>query len=120
MLTLASRFILELIGIVAVASWGLGFPDASWRIAIALVATLTLIVGWWLVVAPKAANPLGLRTRQLIGTAILLLAAAGVATTGHTLPATLFAAAVIVNQLLLLVLNPEIPVRPAGLADHQA
>jgi hypothetical protein len=120
MLTLAVRFVLELIGVGAVVAWGLSFEESPWRVALAIVAPLALIVIWRLVVAPRAVNPLGQRTRQLLGSVILLLAAGAVATTGTPLAAGLFAVAVIANQLLLLILNPRIPVPPAALAGPRA
>jgi hypothetical protein len=120
MLTLAIRFVLELIGVGAVVAWGLSFEASPWRVALAIVAPLALIVIWRLVVAPRADNPLSQRTRQLLGSAILLLAAGAVAATGNPVAAGLFATAVIANQLLLLILHPRLPVAPAVLAGPRA
>lgn len=53
--TLAIRFVVELLGIVAVAYWGWQTgPDGMGRIALAVGAAIALIVVWAFVVAPNA------------------------------------------------------------------
>ena len=68
---LTIRFIVELAGIAAFGYWGLqvGGP------ALAVVAVAIAIVVWAVVVAPKARNRLSQEQRDIVGTAILLLAA---------------------------------------------
>ena len=95
MAALAIRFFVELLGIVAVAYWGWQTgPEGIGRIALAVAAAVALVVVWGFVVAPKAANPLSQQARDIIGTVLLLVAAAGLAFAGQP-------------QLALVVMGPD-------------
>jgi len=84
MAALAIRFFVELLGIVAVAYWGLQTgPEGIGRIALAVGAAAALIVVWAFVVAPKADDPLRQQARDIIGTVLLPVAAAGLAVAGQ-------------------------------------
>ena len=104
---LAIRFIVELLGIVAVAYWGWqSGPEGVGRIALAVGAAVALIVVWSFVVAPKADNPLSQQARDIIGTVLLVVAAAGLAVAGQPRLALIFAVVVIVDWLALVVIGP--------------
>lgn len=105
MLVLATRFIVELVGVAAVAWLGAAAPvPGPARIVLAIAAPLVLVVTWGVVVAPNASNPLPLQVRELLGTGILVAVAAGLALAGHALPAAAYAAVVLADQALLLAL----------------
>jgi Protein of unknown function (DUF2568) len=106
MLALAVRFIVELLGVVAIAYWGWqAGPEGIGRIALAVAAAAALIVVWAFVVAPKAANPLSQSVRDLVGTVLLLVAAAALAAGGGPRVAVIFAAVVVVDWLAMLLLG---------------
>jgi uncharacterized protein DUF2568 len=103
----AVRFIVELLGVGAVAYWGWQTgPDGIGRVALALAATAAFVVVWAFVVAPKADNPLSQPTRDVIGTGLLLLAAGGLAVAGQPGFAAAFAAIVVIDQLVMVALGP--------------
>lgn len=103
---LGVRFLVELAGVLAVAAWGLHIsPDPIVGIVVGLGAAAALIVTWSVVVAPRATNPLRQPTRDLVGTALLLVAAGALANAGQPLVAVVLAAIVAVNQVLLLLLG---------------
>ena len=105
--TLAVRFLIEVIGIGAVGYWGFQAVDGTGRVALGLGAALALIVVWALVVAPKATNPLTQTQRDLIGTGLLLIAAAALAMAGQPAIALAFAVVVVIDWLILVVLGPS-------------
>jgi hypothetical protein len=106
MISLATRFILELVGIALVAWLGAAAPVSGPARALLVVALpIALIVVWGLVVAPKADNSLPLRARELLGTGLLLAIAGGLALAGQPVPAAAFAAIVVVDQVLLVALG---------------
>ena len=108
MAALAIRFIVELLGIIAVASWGWQTgPEGIGRIALAVGAVVALIAVWAFVVAPKADNPLSQEVRDVIGTGLLLLAAAGLATAGRPQLALIFAAIVIVDWVAMVTIGQD-------------
>lgn len=106
MLLLAVRFLAEILGLLGLGYWGatasVGTP---WRVVLGIAAPLALAIVWALVVAPKADNPLSLRTRELIGTALLVLVAGMLALAGQPGWGIAFAAVVIADQALVLVLD---------------
>ena len=105
---LAIRFIVELLGIVAVAYWGWQTgPEGIGRIALAVAAAAALIVVWAFVVAPKADNPLSQPARDIIGTVLALVAAAGLAVAGQPQLALVFAVVVVSDWLVLVVIGPD-------------
>jgi hypothetical protein len=100
---LALRFVLELVGVGALAYWGSQQPLPGFaRLALALAAPAALIVVWALVVAPKTANGLNQVQKDAIGTVLLLAAAGVLALAGHPSAASAFAAVVVVNWMLLV------------------
>ena len=103
---LVLRFLLELGGVAAVAWWGIrtGTDELS-RALLSIGAAGSLIVIWGLVVAPKARNPLAPRTRWLIGSALLLVAAGSLWVVDAALAAVVFALLVVVDTLILLGLD---------------
>ncbi len=137
MITLATRFMLELAGVGAVAWLGATAPvDGPARAVLAVAAPIVLVVAWGLVVAPaspapsvvaasgpgvapKADNPLPLRARELIGTGLLLGVAGALALAGQPVPAGAFATVVMVDQVLLITLGPGTAVA-ARLAGRSA
>lgn len=108
-LNLTLRFLLELAGVVALAAWGWSVPsDTALRVVLAVLAPAALIVIWATVVAPKAQNPIPPDVRVLIGSGLLLVAAAALARTGRAELSAVFAVLVVANTLLLFVLGrPE-------------
>jgi len=105
---LVIRFITELAGIAALAYAGFQLPGPLvLRIVVAVAAAATLIGAWWLVVAPNAANALTQPQKDLIGTCLLLLAAAALGLAWQPQLAIGFAAVIIVNSALLFVFGPE-------------
>lgn len=108
MVVLAIRFIVELLGVVAVAYWGWQTgTEGIGRIALAVGAAAALIVVWALVVAPKADNRLSQPVRDVIGTILLLVAAVGLAAAGRPQLAVVFAAVVIIDWLATVVIGPD-------------
>lgn len=107
MISLATRFILELVGIALVAWLGAAAPvDGPVRALLVVGLPIALIVVWGLVVAPNADNALPLRARELIGTGLLLAIAGGLAIAGQPVPAAAFAMVVAFDQVLLVALGP--------------
>jgi hypothetical protein len=103
-LNAALRFILELAGIVALAFWGWTVGDGSpLRIILALGAPLLLTVAWALLIAPRSRSPLDQRTRFVVGSGLLLVAAAGLWAAGSTAVAAAFGILVVVNTVLAFV-----------------
>lgn len=107
MLLLASRLLVELVGVAALAFWGANAPVAdAQRVMLVAGAPITLVVVWSIVVAPKARNGLSLRTRGVVGTGLLLVVAAALASVGQPGWAVAFAAVVVVDEALILALDP--------------
>ena len=105
---LALRFLLELGGIAAVAIAGYRLAGASplgWVVAVTGAALF--VVAWALIVAPKAANGLSQGRKDLIGTALLLLAAAALGFAGWIGPAIGFGSLVVLNAIGLIALGPD-------------
>jgi len=108
MAALAIRFIVELLGIVAVAYWGWQTgPEGIGRILLAVGAAVALIVVWAFVVAPNAENPLNQQVRDIIGTVLLLVAAGGLAAAGQPRLAIVFAAFIVIDWLAMVVIGPD-------------
>ena len=109
-INLAGRFLLELVAIGAVSVWGYQAVDPlPGRIVVAIGAATVLVVFWALVVAPKADNAIPADVRVLIGSVVLLIAAGALAIAGQPALGLVFAAAVIVNTVLLFVLGHDMP-----------
>ena len=104
---LGLRFVVELLGVAALGYWGFTALDGSpWRLAAALAAPARLIVAGAVVVAPTPANSLAPRTRARVGTGLLLVAAVALARAGQPAPAAMLAGTVLVNQVLLIAIDP--------------
>ena len=108
MAALAIRFIVELLGIAAVAYWGWQTgPDGVGRILLGVGAAVAFILVWAFVIAPKADNPLSQQARDIIGTGLLLVAAAGLAAAGRPTLAVVFATVVVFDWLAIAVIAPD-------------
>ena len=106
---LALRLIVEVIAVGAVGYWGFNNSGLRFgRIALGIGASLALIVALALLVAPQEANPLSQAQRDVIGTALLVLAAGALADTGHPTAAVAFGVVVIVNWIGLAALGPDV------------
>jgi len=100
-LNAALRFLLELAGIVALAIWGWTVGDESpLRIVLAVGAPLLLIAAWALLIAPRSRSPLDQRTRFVVGSGLLLVAAAALWAAGSPAIAAVFAILVVANTAL--------------------
>ena len=107
MATLVIRFMVEVVGIGALGYWGLQTStDGFARIVLAIAAPIVLIVVWALIVAPKATNALSQPQRDLIGTGLLLLAAVALAIAGQPTLALVFAAVVVIDYVVMVVVGP--------------
>ena len=104
---LTLRFVTELGGLAAIGYAGLqvGGPVPV-RVLTAAAAMAALGIVWGLVVAPNAKNGLTQSTRDLLGTALLFLAAGSLAIAGRPGLAVVFAAIVLVNTALLFAFGP--------------
>ncbi|MGH2446338.1 MAG: YrdB family protein [Candidatus Limnocylindria bacterium] len=105
---LTLRFLLELAGIGAVAYAGFQVPG-SWliRAAAGIGAPLALIVVWGQVVAPNTANGLSQGQKDVIGTLLLLAAAAVLGLAGQRRLAIGFGVVVLANAVLLFVFGQD-------------
>jgi len=99
---LTIRFIVELIGIAAFGYWGLQVAGPLLAVAALAIA----IVVWAVVVAPKAGNRLSQAQRDVVGTAILLVASVALAAVGLSAAAVGLAVVVILNAIALRALGP--------------
>jgi hypothetical protein len=100
---LTLRFVLELVGIAAFGTWGLAVSTSP---IVAVLAVVAAIVVWAMVVAPRTRNGLNQPQKDVIGTAILLLAAAALAAAGNPVAGVVFGVAVAVNAAILAALGP--------------
>ena len=108
MAALTVRFLVELLGVAAIAYWGWQTgPEGVGRIALAVGAAVGLILIWAFVVAPKAQNPLSQPVRDIIGTVLLLVSAAGLAAAGQPRLALIFGAVVVVDWIAMVALGPD-------------
>ena len=106
---LALRFLLELAGLAALGYVGFQLLDGPARWVTAVAAPSLLAVAWALVVAPNASNGLAPSVRERIGSALLLAVALCVAGAGQPQLATVFAALVLLNTVLLVTLGQAGP-----------
>jgi Protein of unknown function (DUF2568) len=104
---LTLRFILELCGVAALGYWGSQAVDGPGAIALAICASLALIIVWSVVVARNADNALAQPQRDLIGTGLLLVAAGVLFAAGQPAAAVVLGAVVVVNWVLLVAFGPE-------------
>ena len=112
---LTLRFLTELAGIAAVGY--AGFQVAApmpLRAAAGIGAAVALVVTWAMVVAPNTANGLSQAQKDLIGTALLLVAAVALALAGQVRWAGALAVIVVVNTALLFAFGQEARASLAG------
>ena len=103
-LNAALRFVLELVGIVALGIWGWTVADDSpLRFVLAVGAPLALIVVWAFLIAPRSRSPLDPRTRFVVGSGLLLVAAGALWAAGFPAAAAIFAVLNVVNTALAFV-----------------
>ena len=99
---LTIRFIVELVGIAAFGYWGLQVSGP----VLAVVAVAVAIVIWAVVVAPKARNRLTQAQRDIVGTALLLLASVALVVAGQPVIGIGLAVVVMLNAIALRALGP--------------
>jgi hypothetical protein len=122
MATMTVRFLVEMIGLAAFAYWGYQTPtDGLARLLLTVVPPLTFITVWATLVAPKATNSLSQPQRDNIGTGLLLVAAGALALAGQPVMAVAFAAVVMVDAVLMIVLGPTAveAIRPTAARGRQ-
>jgi hypothetical protein len=114
---LAIRFATELAGFAAVGYAAFQVPaPLPVRVLVAAGATILVIGAWAVAVAPRGPNPMPPIQKDLIGSVILLGAAAALAWSGQTQLAIGFAIVVVANTVLLAILGTEVRERLAGAA----
>ena len=96
-LNLGLRFALELCMLAALAGWGF-----SENAVLGVAAPVAAAVVWGLWIAPKAKRRLRDPVRLAVELLLFGAAAVALAAAGHDLLAVLFAAAVAVNEILLI------------------
>ena len=98
------RFLLELAGIAALGIWGWTVAgDSTLRFVLGLGAPLLLIVLWAAFIAPRSRSPLDQRTRFVVGSGLLLVAAAALWAAGSPAAAAALGILIVGNTLLALV-----------------
>lgn len=114
---LVLRFLTELAGITAVGYAGLQIDaPLPLQIAAGIAAAGAVVVTWAFVAAPKADNGLAQSQKDVIGGAILLVAAVALAIGGQGQLAATFAIVVIGNTALLIAFGADARERLAGIA----
>lgn len=104
---LGLRFVVEVLGVAALAYTGFQVSDnALIRILATIGAPLALVITWAAVVAPNTANGLSQAQKDIVGTAILLLAAVALGFAGQLRLAIGFGIVVVANAALLFVFGP--------------
>src|SRR3954447_717952 len=110
MILFVIRVAVELFGVAAIGYWGLGASDAMpWQLLLGLGAPALFVVGWGAFLSPKASGPVPADVRPFIGSAVLLGTAVALAVAGQPTLAIGFAAIVVIDHLLLLVIDPQLP-----------
>jgi hypothetical protein len=112
---LTLRFATELAGFAAIgyAAFQIAAPLPV-RALIAAMAVAASIAAWAIVVAPKGPNRMPPIQKDLIGSVILLTAAAALAWAGQPQMAIGFAVVVVMNTVLLAALGTDVRDRLAG------
>ena len=114
---LTLRFFTELLGIAAIGY--AGFQVAApmpLRAVVGIGAALALVITWSLAVAPNTVNGLTQPQKDVIGTGLLLLAAAALAVAGQLRLAIAFAVVVVANTALLFAFGQEARETLAGVS----
>lgn len=105
---LTVRFIVEMAGVAALGYWAWQTtPDGWLRIGLTIAAPLVFIVVWGAVAAPRATNELTQPQRDVIGTALILLAAGALAVAGQPTLAFVLVAVTVIDWLVLIALGPD-------------
>jgi hypothetical protein len=99
---LTFRFVLELAGIAAFGCWGSQVAGPAG----AVVAMAGAVVVWAVVVAPMTRNGLSQPQKDVVGTAILLVAAVLLVVAGQAIGGLVFGAVVVANAAVLAALGP--------------
>jgi Na+/melibiose symporter-like transporter len=98
------RFVLELAGIAALGIWGWTVGGESpLQFVLALGAPLLLIVLWAALIAPRSRSPLDPRTRFVVGSGLLLVAASALWAAGSQAAAAALGILILVNTVLAFV-----------------
>lgn len=105
---LVLRFIVEILGIVAIAYAASQVPAGGpIRAAAGIGAALAMVATWSVLVAPTAANGLSQAHRDVAGTGLLLLAGAALAAAGQGHLAMGFGVVVAGNAALLFAFGQD-------------
>ena len=119
LVNLALKFILELCALACVAYWGFQQSDQlPPRVLFGAAAAVLFAIGWGVFLAPTAHSGLDLVSKNIVGGAVLLLAAVALAATGQRTPALVYAVAIIINAALLFAFRDQ-PV-PSVIAGPRA
>jgi hypothetical protein len=103
---LALKFFLEIIGLASIAYWAFTVADQlPVRLVLAVVAAALFIAVWSVFLAPTASSGLSQAQKNVLGGLVLLMAAAALGGAGQPTAALVYAATVIVNAVLLLVVG---------------
>ncbi|MCA9346851.1 YrdB family protein [Candidatus Saccharibacteria bacterium] len=103
-INLAIRFMLEICTLIATGMFGFSLSkNIILRVVLAIVCTAIIAVIWGLFVAPKASQRIELPWRILLEMVVFGIATMSLIRTNHVYLAMVFAIAVIINQILLLI-----------------
>lgn len=109
-LNLAVAFVAELFGVAFVGYWAFTLQENPiLRVVLAIAAMAALVALWGAAFAPNADSGLTRLQKDVFGRAVLLLTAVALAAAGQRLPALVYAAVVVVNLALVLLLGDELP-----------
>lgn len=105
---LALRFVVEVLGVAALAYSGFQLSGNGLIRAVAAIGTpLLLIMIWASVVAPSTVNGLSPARKDIIGTVLLFVAAVALVLVGQPRLAIAFGMVVLANAALLFVLRDD-------------
>jgi hypothetical protein len=96
------RFLLELVGVVALGYWGVTVgPSLPTQVLLAIAAPVALIIVWALFIAPRAIYPIP-RLAQAIGGGLLLeVAAVALVLAGLPIAGVVFGALIAIDTAAL-------------------
>ena len=109
LLNVGIRFVVELlaVGLFAYWAWTTTGPGLiGWVFAGLAVAVFAIV--WGLFLAPRANRGLSWTQKEILGTLVLLLAAAALAATGQATAAAVYAVVVLVNAVALFALRDDV------------
>jgi hypothetical protein len=101
----ATRFLLELAMLAALAYWGWAESDGIWRLLLALAAPLCAAVVWGILLAPRSSRRLDDPGRLVVEVVIFGSGVAALWLADQTVPAAVFGAVVTVHLLLTFALG---------------